>query len=157
MGLGHERPSSVRDVVCFRVTSRFLSHRTCTTYAQLSQKKQLPLVEHARVLSSLREAPPKHAGPQRVPRELRSHAKSVIIVTVRSPEEPPTRRCGCQSCDHLPRARSRFEFDFRQCDFLKDSNFWCVQSSITCNENVHVHVLWPVCTHAIPCRMLWCP
>ena len=30
-----------------------------------------PLVEHARVLSSLREAPPKHAGPQRVPRELR--------------------------------------------------------------------------------------
>ena len=28
-------------------------------------------IEHARVLSSLREAPPKHAGPQRVPRELR--------------------------------------------------------------------------------------
>ena len=30
-----------------------------------------PLAEHARVLSSLRQAPPKHAGPQRVPRELR--------------------------------------------------------------------------------------
>ena len=44
---------------------------------------------------------------------------------------------------------SRFEFDFRRCDFifLNDSNFWCVQSSTTCNETVHVPVLWPVCTH----------
>ena len=40
---------------------------------------------------------------------------------------------------------------------LNDSNFWCVQSSTTCNETVHVHVLWPVCTHTIPFRMLWCP
>ena len=44
---------------------------------------------------------------------------------------------------------SRFEFEFcrRGNYFLKDSNFWCV----------HVHVLWPVCTHAIPFRMLWLP
>ena len=28
--------------------------------------------------------------------------------------------------------------------FLNDSNFWCVQSPTTCNETVHVHVLWPV-------------
>ena len=40
--------------------------------------------------------------------------------------------------------------------FLNDSNFWCVQSSITWNETVHVHVLWPVCTHTIPFRMMWC-
>ena len=40
--------------------------------------------------------------------------------------------------------------------FLNDSNFWCVQSSITHNVAVHVHVLWPVCTHTIPFRMLWC-
>ena len=40
---------------------------------------------------------------------------------------------------------SRFGFDFFVVAiFLNDSNFWCVQSSITCNENVHV--LWPVCT-----------
>ena len=45
---------------------------------------------------------------------------------------------------------SRFEFAF--C-FLKDSNFWCVQSSTTCNETAHVHVLWPVCTYTIPFRM----
>ena len=30
-----------------------------------------PLVEHARVLSSLPKAPPKHTGPQRVPQELK--------------------------------------------------------------------------------------
>ena len=41
--------------------------------------------------------------------------------------------------------------------FLHDSNFWCVQSSTTCNETVHVHVLWPVSTHTITFRMLWCP
>ena len=41
--------------------------------------------------------------------------------------------------------------------FLNDSNFWCVQSSITQNVSVHVHVLWLVCTHTIPFRMLWCP
>ena len=53
---------------------------------------------------------------------------------------------------------SRFEFDFRRRGnfFLNDSNFWCVQSSTTCNETVHVHVLWPVCTHTIPFRMLRC-
>ena len=33
--------------------------------------EEAPLVEHARVLSSLREAPPKHAFPQRLPPELR--------------------------------------------------------------------------------------
>ena len=44
---------------------------------------------------------------------------------------------------------SRFEFEFCRCVnfFLKDSNFWCV----------HVNVPWPVCTHAIPFRMLWLP
>ena len=39
-----------------------------------------PLVEHARVLSSLREAPPKHAGPQRVLRELRKKFKTCADV-----------------------------------------------------------------------------
>ena len=41
---------------------------------------------------------------------------------------------------------SRFEIDFRRCGicFWNDSNFWCVQSSITHNLAVHVHVLWPV-------------
>ena len=53
---------------------------------------------------------------------------------------------------------SRFEFDVRRCGFfLNDSNFWCVQSSITHNEAVHVPVLWPVCAHTIPFRMLLCP
>ena len=40
---------------------------------------------------------------------------------------------------------------------FNDSNFWCIQSSITHNVAVHVHVLRPVCTHTIPFRMLWCP
>ena len=54
---------------------------------------------------------------------------------------------------------SRFEFEFsssRKLHFLNDSNFWCVQSSTTSNVAVHVPVLWPVCAHAIPFRMLWC-
>ena len=50
----------------------------------------------------------------------------------------------------------RIRFSSLRNFFLNDSNFWCVQSSITCNETVHVLVLWPVCTHAIPFRMLWC-
>ena len=47
---------------------------------------------------------------------------------------------------------SRFEFDFlrREIFFFNDSNFWCVQSSITHNVAVHVPVLWPVCAHKIP-------
>ena len=28
---------------------------------------------------------------------------------------------------------------------------------MTCNETVHVPVLWPVSAHRIPIRMLWCP
>ena len=54
---------------------------------------------------------------------------------------------------------TRFEFDFlrREFFFLNDSNFWCVQSSITHNVAVHVLVPWPVCAHAIPFRMLWLP
>ena len=54
---------------------------------------------------------------------------------------------------------SRFEFEFQRCDFffLNASIFWCVQSSITCNETVHVLVLWPVCAQRIPIRMLFCP
>ena len=38
--------------------------------------------------------------------------------------------------------------------FLNDSHFWCDQSSITRDVAVHVHVLWPVCAHTIPFRML---
>ena len=54
---------------------------------------------------------------------------------------------------------SRFEFELHRRGnyFLKNSNFWCVQSSITHNETAHVPVLWPVCTHTIPIPMLWCP
>ena len=54
---------------------------------------------------------------------------------------------------------SWFEFEFcrRGNYFLNDSNFWCVQSSTTSNVAVHVPVLWPVCAHAIPFRMLLCP
>ena len=53
---------------------------------------------------------------------------------------------------------ARFEFDFRRRGnfFSNDSNFWCVQSSTTSNQTVHVHVLWRVCTHTIQIRMLWC-
>ena len=40
---------------------------------------------------------------------------------------------------------SRFEFDFRRCGFFFERfDFWCVQSSITHNVAVHVHVLWPL-------------
>ena len=35
----------------------------------------------------------------------------------------------------------------RKLYFLNDSNFWCVQSSVTHNVAVHVHVLWLVCAH----------
>ena len=54
---------------------------------------------------------------------------------------------------------SRFQFDLRRCGifFLNDSIIWCVRSSITHNVAVHVHVLWPVCTHTTPFRMLWRP
>ena len=45
----------------------------------------------------------------------------------------------------------------RKLYFLNDSNFWCVQSSITHHVAVHVPVLWPVCSHTIPFRMLWLP
>ena len=39
---------------------------------------------------------------------------------------------------------SQFEYDFRRrVFFLNDSNFWCVQNSITHNAAVHVPVLWP--------------
>ena len=42
----------------------------------------------------------------------------------------------------------RFEFEFcRHEFFLRDSNFWCVYVNVPC----------PVCAHAIPFRMLWCP
>ena len=55
---------------------------------------------------------------------------------------------------------SRFEFEFRRRGFfLKDSNFWCVQISITHTHHVavNVHMLWLVCTDTIPFRMLWRP
>ena len=54
----------------------------------------------------------------------------------------------------------RFEFEFCRRGnyiFLIDSIFWCVQSSITHNVAVHVPVMWPVCAHRIPIRMLWRP
>ena len=41
--------------------------------------EETPQVEHASVLSWLREAPPKHAGPRRVPRELR---KKFLLVRI---------------------------------------------------------------------------
>ena len=51
---------------------------------------------------------------------------------------------------------SRFEFDFRRRGnyFLKDSNSWCVQSLLTHNVAIHVPLLWPVCAHRIPSRIL---
>ena len=54
---------------------------------------------------------------------------------------------------------SRFEFDFHRRGNFSSERFelFGVQSSITCNETAHVHVLWPVCTNTIPFRMLWCP
>ena len=120
VSMGHERPSSVRDV-CFRVTSRFLSHRT--TSAQLSQNKTTA-TGRTRTCSVNATR-----GATQARRSTASAARTEItcqecehIVTVRSPEEP-TRRCGCQSRDHLPRARSRFEFDFRQCDFFEGFEF----------------------------------
>ena len=51
---------------------------------------------------------------------------------------------------------SRYDFG-AEIIFLNDSNFWCVQSSITHNVAVHVPVLWPVFTHTHPFRMLLCP
>ena len=35
-------------------------------------------------------------------------------------------------------------FAASQINFSDGSNFWCVRGSISCNETVHVHVLWPV-------------
>ena len=55
---------------------------------------------------------------------------------------------------------SRFEFDFRRCgnnSSLNDSNFLCVRGSNTHNVAVHVPVLWLVCIHTVPFRMLWRP
>ena len=54
---------------------------------------------------------------------------------------------------------SRFEFEFCRCVnyFFEGFEFFGVQSSITHNVAVHVPVLWPVCAHTIPFRMLWCP
>ena len=46
-------------------------------------------------------------------------------------------------------ADSNWIFFVAKIIFLNDSNFWCVQSSITHTVAVHVHVLWPVCTHTI--------
>ena len=79
--------------------------------------------------------------------------------------EVALRKTCCHACvfPSCPRFRARlaylrFELDFRRRGFfLNDSNFWCVQSSITHNVAVHVHVLWPVCTHTITFRIFWCP
>ena len=52
-------------------------------------------------------------------------------------------------------------------NYLADTNSFVVVAiffegfdflvSITCKETVNVHVLWPLCAHAVPFRMLWCP
>ena len=54
---------------------------------------------------------------------------------------------------------SSFEVDFRRCGhFFERFEFLvCSGVSITCNVTEHEHVLWPVCTHTIPFRMLWRP
>ena len=53
---------------------------------------------------------------------------------------------------------SRFKFEFRRCGFF----FWRIRifgvlKVQSHNVAVHVLVLWPVCDHAIPVRMLLCP
>ena len=52
---------------------------------------------------------------------------------------------------------SSFDFLSLRFFFFNDSNFWYVQSSMTCNDTIHVLVLWPVCAHRIPIQMLLCP
>ena len=53
---------------------------------------------------------------------------------------------------------SKLEFEFRWCGnlFCTIPIFACVRCSITHNVIVHVLVLWLVCTHTIPFRMLLC-
>ena len=54
---------------------------------------------------------------------------------------------------------NRFEFDFRRRgNYLFEGFEFLVCSKVnhTHHVAVNVHVLWPVCTHTIPCRMLWC-
>ena len=68
----------------------------------------------------------------------------------------PCGRINCERFRGFLELISRFEFDFCRCGnyiFMNDSNFGCVQSSITRNVAVHVPVLWLVCAHAIPSRM----
>ena len=40
--------------------------------------------------------------------------------------------------------------------FLNYSNFWCVPSSTTWTDTLHLNVLWPVCAQTTPWRMLLC-
>ena len=54
-------------------------------------------------------------------------------------------------------SRFKFEFFSLRKSFFEGFEFFGVQSSTTCNATVHVPVLWPVCAHAIPFRMLWRP
>ena len=54
---------------------------------------------------------------------------------------------------------SRFEFDFlrRENYFFERFEFLvCSKFNHTHHVAVHVPVLWPVCAHTIPFRMLWC-
>ena len=53
----------------------------------------------------------------------------------------------------------RFEFDFRSREFFFERFEFLVCSKFnhTHNVAVHVPVLWPVCAHTIPIRMLWRP
>ena len=54
---------------------------------------------------------------------------------------------------------SRFEFEFcRRGFFFEGFEFLvCSKFNHTHHVAVNVHVLWPVCTHTIPSRMLLCP
>ena len=54
---------------------------------------------------------------------------------------------------------TRFEFEFRRRgNFFEGFEFLvCSKFNHTHHLAVNVHVLWPVCTHTIPLRMLLCP
>ena len=54
---------------------------------------------------------------------------------------------------------NRFEFEFRRRGFFFERFEFlvCFKVNHTHHVAVHVHVLWLVCAHTIPFRMLWCP
>ena len=55
-------------------------------------------------------------------------------------------------------AESNLNFVVAKIIFFERFEFLvCSKFSDTHHVAVNVHVLWPVCTHTIPIRMLWCP